>query len=89
MQKIRKILRANSEKTALPTNQLLPRTPISYDLAGTDLKISTSETFCKNFSNIILERTVHRNLDFQTDKYIRNILQIFLRHTSRKNCVEI
>ena len=33
MQKIRKILRAISEKTALSTNQLLPTTPISYDLA--------------------------------------------------------
>ena len=32
MQKIRKILRAVSEKTALPTNQL-PITPILYDLA--------------------------------------------------------
>ena len=32
MQKIRKILRAVSEKTALPTNQL-PTTPILYDLA--------------------------------------------------------
>ena len=33
MQKIRKILRAVSEKTALPTNQLLPTTPILLDLA--------------------------------------------------------
>ena len=37
MQKIRKILRAISEKTALPTNQptnqLLPKTPILQDLA--------------------------------------------------------
>ena len=33
MQKIRKILRAVSEKTALPTNQLLPTTPILQDLA--------------------------------------------------------
>ena len=33
MQKIRKILRAVSEKTALPTNQLLPKTPILKDLA--------------------------------------------------------
>ena len=34
MQKIRKILRAVSEKTTLPTNQLLPPTPILQDLAG-------------------------------------------------------
>ena len=33
MQKIRKILRAVSEKTALPINQLLPTTPILWDLA--------------------------------------------------------
>ena len=33
MQKIRKILRAVSEKIALPTNQLLPTTLILYNLA--------------------------------------------------------
>ena len=33
MQKIRKILRVVSEKTALTTNQLLPTTPILQDLA--------------------------------------------------------
>ena len=33
MQKIRKILRAVSEKTALPTKQLFPTTPILQDLA--------------------------------------------------------
>ena len=33
MQKIKKILRAISEKTALPTNQLLPTTAILQDLA--------------------------------------------------------
>ena len=46
MQKMRKILRAVSEKTALqtnqptnqPTNQLLPVTPILKDLADTCLK---------------------------------------------------
>ena len=42
MQKMRKILRAVSEKTALqtnqPTNQLLPVTPILKDLADTGLK---------------------------------------------------
>ena len=32
MQKIRKILRAASEKTALPTNQLLPTIPILQTL---------------------------------------------------------
>ena len=32
IQKIRKILRAVTEKTALPTNQLLPKTPILQDL---------------------------------------------------------
>ena len=54
MQKIRKILGAVSEKTALPanppTNQLLPTTPILYDLADAgpinlkklELKISES-----------------------------------------------
>ena len=35
MQKIRKILIAVSEKTVLPTNQLLPTTPILLDLADT------------------------------------------------------
>ena len=39
MQKIRKILEAVSEKTALPTNQLLPTTPILYDLADAGPKI--------------------------------------------------
>ena len=34
MQKIRKILTAVSEKTTLPTNQLLPTTPILQNLAG-------------------------------------------------------
>ena len=42
MQKIRKILRAVSEKTGLPTNQptnqLLPLTQILYDLADADPK---------------------------------------------------
>ena len=33
MQKIRKILTAVSQKTALPTNQLLPTKLILYDLA--------------------------------------------------------
>ena len=33
MQNIRKILRATSEKTALPNNQLLPTTPVLQDLA--------------------------------------------------------
>ena len=37
MQKIRKILRATSQKTALltnePTNQLLPTTPIRFNFA--------------------------------------------------------
>ena len=42
MQKIRKILRAVSEKTVLPinqlTNQLLPTTPILWDLADAGIK---------------------------------------------------
>ena len=33
VQKIRKIIRAVSEKRALPTNQILPTTPILKDLA--------------------------------------------------------
>ena len=40
MQKIRKILRAVSEKTVLPTNQPLPTTPILQDLADAGAKTS-------------------------------------------------
>ena len=51
MQKIRKILRAVSEKTALPTNQptnqLLPTTPILQDLADAGPK---KETLAEVFS---------------------------------------
>ena len=46
MQKIRKILRAVSEKTALPTNQLLPTTLTLKDLADvspTKIKSSTNK----------------------------------------------
>ena len=43
MQKIRKILRAVSEKTALPTNQLLPTTPILYHLADASPKTKTKQ----------------------------------------------
>ena len=39
MLKIKKILRAVSEKTALPTNQLLPKTLILQDLADAGPKI--------------------------------------------------
>ena len=50
MQKIRKILRAISEKTALPinqpTNQLLPRTPVLQDLADAGPK--TTKAFLKS-----------------------------------------
>ena len=50
MQKIIKVLRAVSEKIALPTNQLLPTTPILQDLAdagptkfcGSNLDLSVS-----------------------------------------------
>ena len=46
MQKIRKVLRALSEKTALPTNQpdneLLPTTPILLDLADAGPKTTTN-----------------------------------------------
>ena len=38
MQKIKKILRAVSEKTALPTNQLLPTTLILQNVADADPK---------------------------------------------------
>ena len=41
MQNIRKIFRAVSEKTTLPTNQLLATPPILYDLA--DAGPTTSE----------------------------------------------
>ena len=45
MQKIRKILRAVSEKTALPTNQLLPTTPILQEFADVGpKKYGSSET---------------------------------------------
>ena len=46
MQKIRKILRVVSEKTELPTNQLLPTTPILYDLADAE-PIITNNTDLK------------------------------------------
>ena len=57
MQKIRKILRTISEKTALPTNQqptnqptnqLLPTTPILYDLADAGPKNSSSRNHARH-----------------------------------------
>ena len=48
MQKTRKILTAVSEKTALPTNQLLPTTPILYDLADAGPKNSSSRNHARH-----------------------------------------
>ena len=54
MQKIRKILRAVSEKTVLPTNQLLPTTPILWDLADAGPKNKKSIKGIKMFENTFL-----------------------------------
>ena len=78
MQKIRKILRAVSEKTALPTNQptnqLLPTTPILQDrdfLADAGLKGERKCCCCEQYLQKIYK--IHQNLllkRFSASKFV-------------------
>ena len=65
MQKIRKILRAVSEKTALPTNlpinQLFPTTPILLDLADTNPK-KTVRLKCLEDVNQLVTKNIYLNM---------------------------
>ena len=72
MQKIRKILGAVSEKTALPTNQptnKLPTTPILWDLADAGPK-SSQLTYLSN--NICSSLVSSEELSTSSIKYLIN-----------------
>ena len=58
MQKIRKTLKAVSEKTELPTNQL-PTTPILQDLADAGPKCSWDQRLPKKLALYKIELVVH------------------------------
>ena len=61
MQKIRKILRAVSEKTALPTNQpinqLFPTTPILLDLADAGPKKPVKLKCLEDINQLVTKST--------------------------------
>ena len=61
MQKIRKILRVVSEKTALPTNQpinqLFPTTPILLDLADANPKKTVTLKCLEDINQLVTKST--------------------------------